>query len=709
MSGVRSYLAVLVVLCVVAAGCNDSPDSDGANDGTSSISAPATSAASETSDLGSVETEATSPDSVTSKPETSEPEASEPQTSQPETSSESDTSQPETSSESDPQSTGGSAGDDRNIDWRECNDESATAEELRCATITVPLDYEDDTGETIDLALVMVPASGDRTGAVLFNPGGPGGSGFDYVAQAGTTIASALGLGGFDLIGFDPRGVDRSGGITCLSDADLDKYAYPDFTPDTPQEDAFLQESEDAFADACADKYGDSLQHYSTSNTARDMDEIRAALGDETISYLGISYGTYLGAVYATMFAERVRAMVLDSAFEPSGDSIEQQYTTQLVGFENAFTDWAEWCQEESTCVFQADLVDGANDVALAWDLLRDRLDDDPITNSDGRIGNQAVLERATKAALYSKTDWPVLAAGLAKAADGDPSGLFRLADAYFSRDEDGSYATIKQSNAIINCASGIEAESPADPDALAAELRRLAPRFGRDIDAEDLAEGDGCIDLMPPQPPDVLSYDGDAPIVVVGGKNDPATPFRWAEEMTAAMGSSARLVTFTGEGHGQLLASACVTEIEAELLSMLSLPDQDTICDPDPDVPQPAWWDSLSVPAGVGEVMTSPELSAALGLSTTLLYSEIRTSDRESTDVLAAYRRALEDDGLEFIGEQEQLAGITQAVYSPPTGDGVFSILVVGAEGFEDPLLEPAAPLLPEGEVLVILLYVPA
>ena len=234
------------------------------------------------------------------------------------------------------------------LDWGTCDDEQVTEPTLQCASITVPLDYTNPAGETIDIAMVRVPAKDDRQGAILFNPGGPGGSGFDYIAQGGTYISSELGLENFDLIGFDPRGVDRSNGIRCLTDAELDKYAYLDDTPDTPEEQALLDEADVAFNAACKAKYGDSLQFYSTANTARDMDAMRAAMGDDTISFLGVSYGTYLGGVYATMFPDRVRALALDSAFEPTGDTIEEQYKTQLVGFEHAFDDWAAWCQTSS-------------------------------------------------------------------------------------------------------------------------------------------------------------------------------------------------------------------------------------------------------------------------------------------------------------------------------------------------------------------------
>jgi len=610
-------------------------------------------------------------------------------------------------SDSTPGSTGGptattgvgtSAGE---LDWGKCTDEKATDPSLDCATLTVPLDYSNPTGDTIDLALVRVPASGKRSGAVLFNPGGPGGSGFDYIAQGGPTIVNALGLTDLDLIGFDPRGVDRSNGIRCLSDAEEDKYAYIDDTPDTPEEESLSKEAESAFSTACTAKYGDTLQFYSTDNTARDMDAIRAALGDDTLSFLGISYGTYLGAVYATMFPDRVRALVLDSAFEPSGDTLDQQYETQLVGFEGAFDQWASWCQTDESCEFKS------ADVGAAWDALRTKLDESPVTNDDGRIGNQVVMVSATIAALYSKAEWPVLGAALADVDKGDASGIFRLADSYSGRDADGHYTTIDQSNQVITCASGLASDVPPDPAAYAEHLRTVAPRFGSTYDADSFDDKKQCAALMPDQPSDKLSYSGSAPIVIIGGTNDPATPIRWAQEMTADLGPSATMVTYTGEGHGQLLASKCVTAIEAALLADLESPDPDTTCAPDPEIERPEWWDSLPTPDGIDPVLDSPELTGALGLAPTDVYSEMHTSDLSPADVLDAYKPGLTDAGFTFVTDRSPLEGSEQALYTAPNGD-LFSVFVLGADAFKSPDLESAADLVPEGKSIVLLLNIP-
>ena len=592
------------------------------------------------------------------------------------------------------------------IQWGSCTDPIAEDPDLECATLVVPLDYGDPTGKTITIALVRVPAVSDRQGAVLFNPGGPGGSGFDPIAVSGSVIQSELGLQQFDIVGFDPRGVDRSGGIRCVDDAFQDAHLYLDDTPDTPEEQQLLDEADQGFIDGCKANYGDTLKFYSTANTARDMDAIRAGLGDEQMTFLGISYGTYLGGVYASMFPDRVRAMVLDSAYEPNGDTIEEQYLTQLVGFEGAFNEWAKWCQTDATCPFTA------ADVGARWDALRLQLDESPLTSDDGRQANQSTLDVATSAALYSKSEWPVLADALAKAEVGTAAGILALADGYKGRNADGTFNTLFQSIGIISCASGISTQPPTDPDALLKTIKAQAPRFGKDITIDDLVgdngDVDGCEQLTGKAEVASLDYAGKGPIVVVGGANDPATPIRWAEEMTAELGPNARMVTFTGEGHGQLLASTCITDIEAALLADLTLPDKGTVCDPDPTVEQPSWWGSLAFPVEFGDVVSLPAVGAALGLTETLGYGETRTTTLGSQEAADAFEATLADAGFQRAGNQD--LGIDDTVetgYLTPEGD-LLVVIVMGPAAFLTEDLASAKPSVPADTTVVLYFYLP-
>jgi len=574
------------------------------------------------------------------------------------------------------------------LKWGPCNDPNAQDPALQCTTLKVPLDYDNPSGDTIDLALIKVPAQGDRIGAVLFNPGGPGASGFDFVAFGGPGMASGLGLDKLDLIGFDPRGVDRSGGIRCVSDAFEDQHLYVDDTPDTPEEQALKDEANSGFIDGCTTKYGNTLKLYNTVNTARDMDAIRDALGDDKISYYGGSYGTYLGATYASMFPDRVRAMVLDSAVEPNGDTAEQQFETQPVAFEAVFDRWAAWCEGEPTCDFT-----GA-DVAGRWDQLKQQLDDVPLAGADGRLANNTTLEVATQSALYTESDWPFLGQALAQATTGNPAGLFAIADSYNGRDETGKFTSLMQSFPVIQCASGLDNTPAEDPEALAADLRAKAPRFAGSTQAADLiAETDRCTKLVGTVKPGPISYSGDGPIVVVGGENDPATPIRWAQKMVGELGPNARMVTYTGEGHGQLLANNCLTDIAAKLLSDLTLPAADTTCDTDPVVPKPPWWDSLPVPDGFSDVVTMPAVSAALGATPTDVFSELRTTTLGAQAAIDAYSDSIRRIGFDQFDAPLAIPidDVAQGVYADQTSGAVLAVIAFGPKAFDDEALQSA------------------
>ena len=594
------------------------------------------------------------------------------------------------------------------LEWSTCDDEFDAP--LECATLEVPLDHDEPDGDPIDIALIRLPAVLEREGAVLVNPGGPGGSGVDYVAALATYAQGEMGLERFDIVGFDPRGVDRSNGLRCLDDDELDELLFDrideigddtDELDDERDDDTVGVDIDDErLADACVAAFGDSLQHFSTVATARDMDLIRLAMGDPTISYIGISYGTYLGAVYATEYPDRVRAFVLDSAFEPTGDTIEQQYLTQLVGFEEAFTAWADDCQADDACTF------GGDDVEGSWDALREQLDDSPIANADGRAGTASVLETATIAALYDQLTWSRLSSALESAAGGDPGGLFELADLYLGRSSDGTFSTIQQSNTIIRCASGFGSALPDDPEALAELIRETSPRWGGDVDADSF--GDRCADLVPPVELPALSFDGEAPIMVVGGVNDPATPFRWAEEMAEVLGASATLVTWNGEGHGQLFGSSCLMGLASAVIVDLEAPPAGTTCEPDPDVERPDFWDDLPVPDGVSTETLPDEALLLLGLPPRLVYGEVRTSTLAPDGVIEAYDQAMSDSGFESFGVEEPIPGLLFATYVSPAFE-IVALLVLTEEAYDDDEFAPAERLTDDGETLVAIISFPS
>ena len=538
-----------------------------------------------------------------------------------------------------------------------------------------------------------------REGAILLNPGGPGGSGYEFAASAADTLDFEMGLGGrFDIIGFDPRGVDRSGGIDCIDDrGDRRTRCTRTTRRTTPPSTPPPSLAQAAFGQACRQVYGDTLRQYSTENTARDMDMIRAALGDEQLSYIGVSYGTYLGGVYATLFPERVRAMVLDSAYEPSGDSEYDQWVTQLVGFEQAFDNWAAWCEESTECAFSA------ADVGARWDALIAGLEANPVKSDSGRPVNQAAMETATVSAMYSEIAWPALGSALAEAEAGDGTALLKMADDYNGRSDDGTFASIRQSGLVIRCASGIDQKMPADPGALLEELHRVAPRFVARLRTSPTSTT-LCGDLVGEDvEPIAPSYTGSAPIVVVGGLNDPATPFRWAEELAAEMGSNVSLLTFSGEGHGQILSSSCVTDAEASVIRELRVPAPDTVCEPDPPVARPSFWDQLPVPDGVGPLVDDPAIDLALGLPDTQVYADVWHLSGDVDAVADAYSSELAALGFNVTDAPELLEGVTSLVAFAPDGTQVV-ILVIPPEALtSNPDLEAAAELALPGQGFVV------
>jgi pimeloyl-ACP methyl ester carboxylesterase len=586
------------------------------------------------------------------------------------------------------------------VSWGDCKGKDAPGDPYECATVSVPVDYRDADGDTMKIALVRVPATGGKSkGIVLTNPGGPGGSGFDFIADAGTQLVSELGLEMFDIIGFDPRGVDRSGAVRCMTDKELDQFLYLDTTPDTPEEKK-LDDDSDRFDTACTDKYGESLQHYSTEYTARDMDIIRASLGFEKIHYLGISYGTYLGGVYATLFPDRVAAMVLDGAFDPAGDSLEQRYSTQAEGFEKAFANWVTWCEDnEAKCAFHSD------DVKADWLSLYESLDKTSLV-VDKRDVNHEMMDTATKSALYAESMWGQLSQALAAATNGDGAGLMMLADGYNERSDDGTYASQSDSFYVINCASGMERDLPSDPEAFVKKMKSIAPWYYRNLEASDFDEpscetGFGTPDIVD------IDYNGGAPVVVVGGKNDPATPFRWSEKMVKNMGDNARLVAFSGEGHSQILVSSCVDEIAGALLVKGTLPKKGTVCDPDEPLAQPAWWKStVQVP---GIALDTDTFNSFLGLEPAKAFARYFAHPGTPAAAFAAYSRALRSKGLQWSeGEETDPTKSGQWFFDGVDLDKFVGLYMVDTKDLEKySMLQPKGSV-PKGHTVVAVYYYP-
>jgi len=573
------------------------------------------------------------------------------------------------------------------IEWSTC-DEYPDEENLECGVLEVPLDYADLEGETLEIALLRIPASSNKPkGVVLSNPGGPGRSGVDHVHSWSVKFVANLGLYEFDIVGFDPRGVGRSGGLSCLSDQQNDKFIYLDYTPDDDREQEVYDEWME-IDEPCAEKFGKALRFYSTENTARDMDLIRESMGFETINYLGISYGTYLGGVYATLFPDRVEAMFLDSAYDPQGDTAEQNYLTQAEGFENAFNNWVDWCESKpSDCSFSS------NDVKADWLELYDAYDAESFFTEDDREVNAQVINYATLSSLYSRHSWSVLADAFVALRDGDANQVFALADWFVGRDEDGQYGDGYDSIDIINCASGIIDAEPRDPDALLKKMKDLAPWYARDYEV-DWLDGGYCESVFDKADLFEIDYEGYAPIVVLGGTDDPATPLRWAQEMARHMGSNASLLTFKGEGHSQIFISRCVDEIAKELFNSLRKPKDEVECEADVPVAKPMWWDDVIMLDGGG--INQDTMSYYFGADPVDTYAEYFEIEGSAEEVFAEVKAAIEESGWLYVQVDDPFGNDGIQWFNNPDDENIY--VGVGLSSPEE--LEDNEMVVPDGIV---------
>ena len=407
-----------------------------------------------------------------------------------------------------------------------------------------------------------------------------------------------------DIVGFDPRGVGGSDpAVRCMTGPQLDKYFATDDAPvDAGQFAAVVSESK-LYAARCARNAADLLPYVGTVNAAKDMDVLRAALGEPALTYLGKSYGTYLGASYAQQFPSRVRAMVLDGAVDPSLTGLQLD-VTQAQGFESAFGQFAAWCVTQAGCPFgqvpagsAARAVPGA--VSKVAGLLA-RANRRPLGSllEDGQPANGAMLLTGIAAALYLRQDWPVLKRALSNAFSGDGTLLVELADFLMERHPNGTYSNLSDAEMSVNCLDRAWPRSLAPWRAAADAAAKTAPLFGAPIVWGSLPCAYWPTAATAPAAADALrggagalrggavvsaavrgGAAGTRPILVVGGLHDPATPYQWAVALSRRLPVGV-LVGWNGDGHTSYMqGSSCVDNtVDAYLLS-LRTPRSGTIC----------------------------------------------------------------------------------------------------------------------------------
>ncbi len=455
------------------------------------------------------------------------------------------------------------------LEWGDCEGAAAEQLGLECATLVVPLDHAVPDGDTIEIAVARVAGADDdrRIGSLVFNPGGPGGSGIEFLTSVAGAIPPDLSER-FDLVSFDPRGVAASTAIDC--DVDLDDNVSLLAPDDDAGWDGLVAEAE-ARPDTCTT---DSLAlepYVGTNSAARDLDALRSALGDEQLSYVGFSYGTRLGATYAELFPDRVRALVLDGAVKPTDDSALVGLE-QGPGFDAALESFAAACDADVDCA----LTDIGPALGVYTGLVEEiaAVGSFPTDDAD-RVLTPGELQLGVAAALYSTQLWPVLADALfAAEAERDGSLLQVLADTYLGRQPDGSYDNSQAAGLAINCADD-PSRSQNDEVRAQAELAAEASVHFSDF----LRASTGCIGTADPIDPIAIGpAEGAAPILVIGTTGDPATPYEWSVEMAEVL-SSGVLYTVEAEGHTAFLSVPCVEDVVVDYLVDLELPDVGSSC----------------------------------------------------------------------------------------------------------------------------------
>jgi len=472
----------------------------------------------------------------------------------------SDTTTPEDST---PASTDAPADDPFN--WQTLDDDR-----VQVGSLEVPIDYDDPSAGSFDLFVARHLADPDqRIGSLLVNPGGPGFGGSDYGLYADQVYSEDL-LEHFDIIGWDPRGTGQTTpAIDCVDDYDR-YFASTDITPDTPEERQQIIDLAQEFEDFCVSKNADILQHVGTNDSARDMDSIRRALGEDKISYFGFSYGSELGATWTTLFPDTVRAAVLDGASDPNADYVTSGLQ-QTAGFEKSIDEFLAECSADADCPFHND-----GNSEKAFDDLMASLDETPIPSVSGRPDvTRGVALSAVGEAMYSETLWPALEQALADAQDGDGEGLLELYDEYFQRQPDGTYDNSLEAFQTISCMDDPDRLTVEEEDATAAEYIAAAPRF-----APGTTGSYFCTFYPKPDDPRVaITGAGAGPILVVGTTGDPATPLSSTENMAKTLEQGVLLVVVANQHTGYGVNECSYDTIDGYLVD-LTVPESGKRCE---------------------------------------------------------------------------------------------------------------------------------
>ncbi|MFC9894579.1 alpha/beta hydrolase [Nocardia sp. NPDC127579] len=450
----------------------------------------------------------------------------------------------------------------------------ASRADLTCAHLDVPLDYQDPQRRTAQIAVLKVPARGEKIGSLLLNPGGPGGSGLSLAVAAAAAWKDNPITERFDLIGFDPRGVGASSpAVDCFTDAEFD--AGQAVVPLAAAVGRWTADDTRGLMDRCAARSGglEAFEHLGTRDAVRDMDVLRAALGDSALSFAGLSYGTRLGAVYAEMFPRNVRALLLDGAVDPSAGTIERRLS-QFSGFQQAFDRMAADCATRPDCPLG---TDPAQATAVYLSIVRP-LHENPVPAGNGRRLDFAAAFGGVGSGLYDSAAWPVIRKGIAEIRTGRGDTLLALGDALSGRGADGRWSNFLDANYAINCLDE-QRRTPEQETELRRRIYAVAPFMDPGIGVEGAR--DGC-EFWPVAPtlgyPYAADVQGLPTTLTISTTGDPATPYDGGIVLARSLGGV--LLTVEGNQHTAALAgNDCVDGIVADYLVELKPPPATARC----------------------------------------------------------------------------------------------------------------------------------
>ncbi|MFM9034937.1 MAG: alpha/beta hydrolase [Mycobacterium sp.] len=464
------------------------------------------------------------------------------------------------------------------VNWGPCDSAGGNGDPpggAQCGELPVPVDYSDPGKDVATLALIRLPATGDKIGSLVVNPGGPGDSGVEAAISLVDDLPKEV-RERFDLVGFDPRGVGSSApALWCNSDADNDALRADPQVDYSPAGVAHIEATEKQYVQRCLDKMGKPfLANVGTANVARDLDRLREALGDAKLTYLGYSYGTLIGSAYAEAYPDKVRAMILDGAVDPNTDPI-QSNIDQSAAFQKAFDDYASDCAKDSDCPLGTD----PTKVVAAYHDLVNPLVNEPARTDDPRGLGYSDAITATDEAMYSPERWSDLTKGLRELSGGRGDTLLALADDYWERDQNGHYSNSNDALTAIICVDQPQITDRARAVEEDRRLREVAPysSYGTFTGNAPL---DTCAfwPVPPTSGPHQISAPGLPPVLVVSTTDDPATPYQAGVDLAGQLGGA--LLTYRGTQHTVVFeGEECVDGYATRYLVDLTLPPKGATC----------------------------------------------------------------------------------------------------------------------------------